>query len=239
MKAFFRYVILAMVLLLVALISALTTMRIAIHVREVVVPNLVGMSPAEARRNSEERGLRLEIERQYYSADVAEGKILSQAPASGTKVRSGWTVHVAQSLGPQKVAIPNVIGQSERAAEINIRRRGLELAPPAGMQMPGTPADQVLSQSPPPNASGVAAPKISLLVSQPAPPQAFVMPNFIGQALGSVRIALQDAGLRVGAVTLSPRFPGRGISPTSLVESQNPLPGGKVVAGTAVNLEVR
>ncbi len=239
MKTFFRYMILAMVLVLVALISALTTMRIAIHVREVAVPNLVGMAPAEARRISEERGLRLEIERQYYSSDVAEGKILSQVPTSGTKVRRGWALHVAQSLGPQKVAIPNVIGQSERAAEINIRRRGLELAPAAEMQMPGTPADEVLSQSPPPNASGVAAPKISLLVSQPGPPQAFVMPNFVGQALGSVRIALQDAGLRVGAVTLSPRFPGREIAPASLVESQDPLPGGKVAAGTAVNLEVR
>lgn len=239
MKAFFRYVVLAMVLLLVALISALTTMRIAIHVREVAVPNLAGMSPAEARRVSEERGLRLEIERQYYSSDVAEGRILSQVPPANTKVRRGWTLHVAQSLGPQKVAIPNVIGQSERAAEINIRRRGLDLAPVAEMQMPGTPADQVLSQSPPPNASGVAAPKISLLVSQPAPPQAFVMPNFVGQALGSVRIALQDAGLRVGAVTVSARFPGREVSPASLVESQSPPPGGKVMAGTAVNLEVR
>ena len=239
MKALFRFVVLAMVLLLVALISALTTMRIAIHVREVVVPNLVGMPPAEARKNAEEHGLRLEIERQYYSSDVAEGRILSQTPATGTKVRRGWTVHVAQSLGPQKVAIPNVIGQSERAAEINIRRRGLELVPAAEMQMPGTPADQVLSQSPPPNASGVAAPKISLLVAQPASPQAFVMPNFVGQALGSVRIALQDAGLRVETVTLSPRFPGREISAASLVESQTPPPGGKVVAGTAVTLEVR
>ncbi len=239
MKTFFRYVILSMVLLLVAMIAALTTMRIAIHVREVAVPNLMGLAPSEARRISEERGLRLEIERQYYSSEVAEGKVLSQVPAVGTKVRRGWTLHVAQSLGPQKVAIPSVIGQSERAAEINIRRRGLELAPMAEMQMPGTPADQVLSQSPPPNASGVAAPKISLLVSQPAPPQAFVMPNFVGQALGSVRIALQDAGLRVGAVTLSPRFSGREISPASLVESQNPPPGGKVMAGAVVNLEVR
>jgi beta-lactam-binding protein with PASTA domain len=243
MKAFFRFVLLALVLLVVALVSALTAMRFAIHVREVAVPNLVGMTPTDARKNVEGSGLRLEVERQYYSADVAEGKVLSQVPPSGAKVRRGWTVRVAQSLGPQRVDVPGVIGQSERAAEINIRRRGLELGAVAQMQMPGTPSDQILAQNPPPNASGIAAPKISLLVAQPSQPQAFVMPNFVGQPLGSVRLVLQDAGLRVGSVTVSPQFADRSpngeYSAASLVVTQNPVAGEKVPAGAAVNFEVR
>ena len=243
MKAFFRFVLLGLVLLVVALVSALTAMRFAIHGREVAVPNLVSMTPNEARKTLEEHGLALDIERQYYSADVPEGKVLSQMPPSGTTVRRGWTVRVSQSLGPQRVTVPSVIGDSERAAEINIRRRGLELSSVAQMQMPGTPADQVLAQSPPPNASGIAAPKLSLLVSEPAEPQSFVMPNFVGQALGTARIALQDAGLRVGTVTISPRFMDR--SPTgdyslsSLIEAQDPAAGKKVTAGAVVNFEVR
>ena len=243
MKAFFRFVLSSLVLLVVALVSALTAMRFAIHGREVAVPNLVNMPPAEARKLLEENGLRLEIERQYYSAEVPEGKILSQIPPSGTKVRRGWTVHIAQSLGPQRVTVPGVIGDSQRAAEINIRRRGLELSSVAQMQMPGTPAEQVLAQNPPPNASGIAAPKLSLLVAQPAEPQSFVMPNFVGQALGTARLALQDAGLRVGAVTISPRFADRSASGeysmSSLIESQDPAAGKKVTAGAVVNFEVR
>ena len=236
-------VLMALVLLVVALVSALTAMRFAIHVREVAVPNLVNMPPADARKMLEESGLRLEIERQYYSPNVAEGKIVSQMPPAGTEVRRGWTVHVAQSLGPQRVAVPSVIGDSERAAEININRRGLDLGSIAQMPMPGTPADQVLAQNPPPNASGIATPKISLLVAQSAEPQAFVMPNFVGQALGSARIALQDAGLRVGNVTISPRFADRSstgeYSMSSLIESQDPAAGKKVTAGSVVNFEVR
>ncbi len=243
MKALVRFVLLSLILLVVALVSALTAMRFAIHGREVAVPNLVNMPPAEARKLLEENGLQLEIERQYYSADIPEGKVLSQMPPSGTNVRRGWTVHVAQSLGPQRVSVPSVIGESERAAEINIRRRGLELSSLAQMQMPGTPADQVLAQTPPPNASGIASPKVSLLVAEPAKPQSFVMPNFVGQALGTAKLALQDAGLRVGTVTISPRFTDR--SPTgeyslsSLIESQDPAAGKKVTAGAAVNFEVR
>jgi beta-lactam-binding protein with PASTA domain len=119
------------------------------------------------------------------------------------------------------------------------------------MPMPGTPADQVLSQSPPPNASGVSAPKIGLLVTEPVQPQAFVMPNLIGQRLGSVTLALQDVGLHVGNITLAEQpanpaasntpstTPTPQPSPDSTIVSQNPAPGQKVIAGAAVDFEVK
>jgi eukaryotic-like serine/threonine-protein kinase len=243
MKSFFRYVLLALVLLVVALVSALTAMRFAIHVSEVSVPNLTRLPPSEARRKIEENGLHLEVERQFYSAEIPEGRILSQVPTANARVRRGWTVRVAVSLGPQRITIPSVVGQTERAAEINIRRRGLDIGTIAAMQMPGTPADQVLSQNPSANASGVSAPKISLLVAESSDPQAFVMPSFVGEALGTVKLALQDAGLRVGSVGVSPQFSERSasgeFSAASLVVTQNPGAGEKVAAGAAVNLEVR
>jgi eukaryotic-like serine/threonine-protein kinase len=253
MKSFFRFVLLALVLLVVALFSALTAMRLAIHGREVAVPNLVGKTPAEARRIAEQIGLQVAVERQYYSASVREGGILSQLPPAGTQVRRGYQVRVAESLGPQRVDIPDVLGQSERAAELNIRRRGLDVGTVATIQMSGVPAAQVLSQSPPPNASGVSVPKISLLVTEPVAP-AFAMPNFIGQPLGSVSLALQDAGLHVGSVTVAAQpvnpetlttaptptpAPVPQPSPASIVVSQNPASGQKVVAGAGVDFEVK
>ena len=52
MRKFFRMLLLALVLLTVALVSALTAMRFAIHGREVTIPKLVGMTPLEASRNA-------------------------------------------------------------------------------------------------------------------------------------------------------------------------------------------
>src|ERR1700680_2846691 len=72
------------------------------------------------------------------------------------------------------------------------------------MQLPGTPADQVLAQSPPANASQVAAPRTSLLVTVAADPPAYVMPNFVGQPLGSASRTLQDAGFKLGTVSMAP-----------------------------------
>jgi beta-lactam-binding protein with PASTA domain len=250
---------LALVLLVVALVSALTAMRFAIHGREVAVPNLVGKTPAEARKLTDASGFQMEIERQYYSATVPEGKVLSQLPAPGTQVRRGWQIRVAQSLGPQRVEIPNVLGESQRAAEINIRRRGLDVGAVAQIVMPGSLADQVLGQSPPPNASGIAAPKISLLTTEPTPPQTFLMPNFSGQALGGVTLVLQDAGFRVGTLSVAPpaALPATPVpdssaaippptpvpppqpTPASTIVSQNPAPGTRIVTGSAVNFEVR
>src|ERR1700724_3096889 len=108
MKSFFRLVLLALVLLVVALVSALTAMRLAIHGHEVAVPDLVGKSAAAARIVAEQSGLELTVERQYYSPTVPEGKILSQLPPAGSQVRRGWRVRVAESLGPQRLLVPNV-----------------------------------------------------------------------------------------------------------------------------------
>ena len=127
MKNVFRFAMLALVLVIVALVSAVTAMRFAIHGQEVQVPMLVGLTPADAARSVAGLGLQIEVERQYYSPQVAEGRIMSQLPLPGAKVRRGWQVRVAQSLGPQRVVIPDVTKQSERAAEWNLRRRGLDL----------------------------------------------------------------------------------------------------------------
>ena len=271
MRRFFRIVLLTLVLMTVALISALTAMRLAIHGREVTIPKVVGMSPLEAERAGSASGLQLIVEREFYSADVPEGRIITQMPPAGTKVRRGWSIRVARSLGPQRVSIPDVTGESARAAELNIRRRGLALGSVAQISFPADSSnassnslpDQVVSQSPPANANGVAAPKINLLVSSGSEPAAYVMPNLTGQPLGSATLALQDAGMRVGKVSVIPA-PGVGgmqttpgglqaatgapqsapippppPSTTSMIVTQSPAPGQKIVAGTVVNFEVR
>ncbi|HTM40247.1 MAG TPA: PASTA domain-containing protein, partial [Terriglobales bacterium] len=108
---------------------------------------------------------------------------------------------------------------------------------------PDAPDSQVLAQAPPPNASGVSAPKISLLLAATAQPQAFVMPSFVGQQLGSAVQAVQTSGMKVGSVTSAPPpSPGTPVSPPfpgSTVVTQNPLPGEKVFTGATINFEVR
>ena len=245
---------LALILVVVAMLSGLTAMRFAIHGQEVAVPPLVGLTPTEAERAISGLGLQMSIERQYYSPQIPEGRIMSQLPLPGTKVRRGWQLRVAQSLGPTRVAVPDVTGQSEHAAELNIRRRGLDIASMAEVETAGVPADQVVGQNPTANATQLVAPKINLLVSSGVEAQSYVMPSFVGQPLGSVSRTLQDAGFRLGNVSVpsivelpadqsaaqvaGPTPPVQP-SPASMIVSQNPAAGQKVTAGATVSFEVR
>jgi eukaryotic-like serine/threonine-protein kinase len=262
MRNALRYFLMALLLLVVALVSALTTMRLAIQVREVKVPDLRNKTPAEAKRLAELDGLAAQVDSSYYSATITEGRVLSQTPVAGTPVRRGWEVRLALSLGPQRVTIPPVVGKSDRAAAISIAERGLQLSSTDKIQLSGAEDGQVIAQDPPANATDVSAPKISLLVAQSPSPQAFVMPNFIGQPLGSVTNTLQNAGFGVGKVTVAQpasipatgnattaapqvvpstasAIPTAAPSAASIVVSQEPSPGHKVLSGMAINFVVK
>src|SRR5258708_13727900 len=117
-----------------------------------------------------------------------------------------------------------------------------------------------MAQRSPANAKEVLAPKISLLVTASAQQQAFSMPSFVGQPLGSVSRILQDAGFKLGNVSViappaavatgdaanpavssvptPPTIPAQP-SPASIVASQAPLPVQNLYAGTVVSFEVR
>ena len=235
------------------MISALTAMRFAIHRSEVEVPKLVGMTPADATRAVENLGLSMDAESNYFSPDVAEGRVVSQIPSPGTQVRRGWRVRTALSLGPQRIAIPDVTGQTERSAEINLRRRGLEMDRVVILPLPGSDADRVAAQAPPAGANSASVPKVSLLESGDPEPMTYVMPKLVGETFASASSSLQDAGLRLGSVRVrpstnevvsdeavpSPSLSQTTPSPAAIVVGQVPAAGERVVAGQAATLELQ
>jgi len=202
MRRFFRIIFGALVMMSVALVSALITMRFAIHGIEVAVPNLAGLTMSEASDQTRAKSLNLNLENSFYSTTVPAGRVLAQSPAAGTRVRKQWNVRVTQSLGPQRVDIPNVLGQQEREAIINIHHAGLDLGVDA--HLPGrnsTTADVVLAQSPPPDAAGVDRPRLSILLSQvdPPAPAAYVMPDCVRSSYAQAVLMLTSAGLHVSS----------------------------------------
>jgi len=248
MKRFVKYVVSILVLVIVAMASMLITMRFAIHRREVIIPNFVGMLPQAAEQAANANGLVLVRENRFYSEEVPEGRIVSQEPAAGIKVRKGWRVRIAESMGPQKIVIPSVLGDSLRTAELNVKRRGLELGTVATIAVPDLPPDQVVAQSPPAAAQGVATPKVSVLISAPSEEKSYVMPDLSGMRLADASVAITNAGLKVGSVA-GPKVdanaapaPSNGAparpATDALIVKQIPAAGQRVTSGAVVNLEV-
>ena len=244
MRRFFRWLVRVLVLLVVFMTAALTAVRFAIHGRQTAVPKVVGMSPHEAETALEANGLVLDRTDRFYSAEVPEGRIVSQVPSPGEVVRRGWHVRVGESMGPQRVTIPDLTGDSERSAEINVRRRGLELGTMAVATVPDATPDQIVAQSPPANALNVSAPKVSMLVAASEERKSYVMPDLRGRTEDEAVNAIVGAGLKAGSISSQPPPEADANSPVTLPEGTRvvvktvPGPGQRVWDGQAINLEV-
>ncbi len=187
-------------MLIVFVLFAGIALRLALHGREVAIPDLSGLTVAQASEAALHSGLDLNIENKFYSRTVPAGRILSQSPAAGSRVRRGWQLRVTESLGPQQVTIPDVVGEPVREASLDLRKSSLDLGTLAHMDAPGD-TDMVLSQTPPPDA-GVDQPRVNLLLSQQGAgaSDAFLMPSFVGMSWPSANRAAIALGLRVAAL---------------------------------------
>lgn len=230
----FRLILAGMTLAIVALASAIITMHFAIHGAEVQVPDLQGLTIEEAVHRTASLDLNLGIDSKYYSADIPSGRVIAQAPPPGAIVRREFRVRAIESLGPQRVAIPNVCGQPERIAAIEIRRLNLDLEEMAEMPYAGAPPGTVLAQNPQSGAGGAQRPSVSLLVSSAAdvPIPAFVMPRLLGMPFDAATGLLAKAGLKIlpGAKdeVNSPNPP----DPQDLIETNDTSPPGTVLGQT-------
>ena len=175
------------------------------------------------------------MENRFYSPDVPEGNIVSQVPVPDTKVRRGWKIRVAQSLGPQRSGVPNVVGQSERVAEINISRRGLEIGTVSTIRMPGATPQTVVAQSPPADAKNAVSPKIALIVASNESSQSYVMPNFVEHPIADATTAVEQAGFNLGKVELVDDSNGT----SGTVARQFPPAGQRIAAGATISFVVR
>jgi beta-lactam-binding protein with PASTA domain len=253
MIGFFRFVLVVLLLTVVGMTSAIVTMHFAIHGAEVSIPDLRGMTVSDAGQRAAGLGLTLQVESRLYSADIPVGRVTNQSPVAGTLVRRGWRIWLTESLGPQKLAIPDVKGKDQRVATIEIRRAGFQAGTIAAMPWPAAQAGAVIAQSPEPNASGVESPVMNLLVAAPAeaaPAQGgLVLPNLEGQVFTSAALTLTHMGLRLAPVReqdmhvaapagVAPTEPAAPPYPPGTVVGQNPAAGSRVDANTPIELIV-
>ena len=201
----------------VALFSAFIAMRLAIHGREVLVPNLAGLTVDEASTLARREGVALNLENRFYSTDVPAGHILAQDPPR-------------RRPRPPRVAGPPSPNPSARSASPSPTLPASPSAPPpspsaaftldlgavAHLALPGD-AGVVAAQTPPSNAGGVDGPRVSLLISDPiapadprspaglssfdpnadAQPAAYVMPSLIGLTYSAASVRAAATGLRL------------------------------------------
>ena len=84
--------------------------------KSITVPDISGLTEAQATQLLESCGLTLEVEKEVFSSTVEAGKVVSQNPKANATAKSGDVVKVTISKGVDQVTVPDVIGQTESDA---------------------------------------------------------------------------------------------------------------------------
>jgi hypothetical protein len=138
--------------------------------------------------------------------------VISQNPAAGASVPQGSSVSLVISLGPALVSVPNVVNQTQTAAQSAITAAGLT-STTSSANSASVPAGSVISQNPAAGASVPQGSSVSLVVS--LGPAAATNPT--------VQTSAFSDGTGARTVTLSTTTPGEVL--IALVGSDGPTTG--------------
>lgn len=227
-----RMGLLVFILASAAFLSAITTIRFAIRGREVNMPNLVGMKMAEAGKVLSRHGLILKVADRIYDAAPA-GNVIRQSPPPGLKVKVSQDAHVVLSLGPLRTPVPQIAGETIRAARISLLQSGLQLGEVTAPYLKGSLPDTVLVQSPPPGAQAGSS-HVDLLSPLGPRPEAVIMPFLAGRRGTEAQHELLSAGFANVQVTSVPAPQW----PAGTVMDQSPPAGSRLAADAPVELKV-
>jgi beta-lactam-binding protein with PASTA domain len=102
------------------------TLRVSKGKEMVSVPNVVGMSEADAKATLQQQGF--QVQTQQASSDTTpEGNVSAQDPAGGSQAAKGSVVTITVSTGPSTTTVPNEVGQEKQIAEEDLRNAGFHV----------------------------------------------------------------------------------------------------------------
>jgi beta-lactam-binding protein with PASTA domain/predicted Ser/Thr protein kinase len=195
------------------------------------IPRVNGLSQAAAEKKLEAAGFEVAIER-VNSNSVEEGLIVFSEPRGGDSATHGSTVTIFISQGPKLAKVPVLVGTQRRVAVQQIRGRGL--TPSVSEEESGSPAGEVISQSPSAGTEVEPGSTVSIVVSSGKEEEVAKVPNVIGKERREAVEAIRAAGLTPSVEEEETEVQGQ----IGRVIDQFPPPGRELEPGTTVTLVV-
>ena len=138
----------------------------------VTVPDLYNLTPEGANSVLVEAGLKLGNQTQQASSAVTVGSIISQTPPAQSSAKPGSSVDIVTSTGPQKITVPDVVGQDWITAAQRLRDAGLTVNETVSTTPSSRPKNEVISTDPQAGFRVDPGTVITLTTSQGPPPPA-------------------------------------------------------------------
>ncbi len=189
------------------------------------VPSLVGLTRAEADQLLADAGLAAGEVTSEASDTVAEGRVISQTPATG-KIEKGEPVNFVVSTGKEVIRVPRVVGLPQEEAETAISDSGLTPRTQRGCDAAKASA-VVLAQDPQPGAEVSDNADVLLTVNELAS-----VPDVTGKTTAAASEELQRAGFKVEVQNALP------MPVFDTVAGQSPQAGEGACSGGTVRIRI-
>jgi beta-lactam-binding protein with PASTA domain len=191
-----------------------------------MVPSVVGLRRPAAAAQLRARGFR-PVQRGVPSARPV-GLVTGQRPRGGERIPRGSEVVVVFSTGPEKVAVPDVLGL--RAGEAAKRISAAGLAPASRGVFAAKPRGVAVGERPPAGTRAARGSKVLVEISKGR--RRVVVPSVVDTQRSVAERRLRQAGFVPVA------FPVPASDPKGTVVAQSPRAGLRAVKGAKVRINV-
>ncbi|MFC2170082.1 PASTA domain-containing protein [Acidobacteriota bacterium] len=233
-KTIYKYVSYALLFLNLFFLSAVISFQISLKGEMVTLPDLSGNTLAESKAILTGKKLYLVQSGLQLSNRWESGKVISQEPLAGSKIKINKIVKVILSAGKEKVIVPQLTGKNIQAVTQILKDLGLRKGKISHVHTPKYAAGKIIAQHPFSFDEVAKNSPISLLVSQGENEKKYLMPDLIGKKATAVIAKLKELDFRVGDVRYS-FYPG--LEPGIIIKQFPPL-GFRIQKRNLITLEV-
>jgi serine/threonine-protein kinase len=186
------------------------------------------MAVGTARTELQNLGFSVKMGPSQHDNAVPNGDVIRTDPAIGASASRGAAVTIIASTGPVMIAVPQVTGLSQAAAEAALRKAGLTPGAVTNAGSTTVPAGIVMSTNPVVGTSWPQPKPVAITVSAGPP-----LPSFVGQQFPAAQAAAAQGGYQLTEVPDT-----NSTQPQGTITSQSPAPGTPITKGEVVTVQV-
>ena len=198
--------------------------------RYTAAPDAYGLTQEAAAARLEAAGLEAEVDPEgAFSETVAPGLVVEQDPDPGDRVRDGGEVLLVLSRGPDRRAVPEVVGRPEAEARAALQAAGLAVGG-VTQDFSEVAVGSVVRTDPAVGARLKPGTSVALVVSKGV--ERLAVPDVTGKARAAAVDELEEAGFAAGVTEVFSES-----APKGRVVAQDPADG-RAPRGSTVQLQV-
>lgn len=185
-----------LLLLALALVAAVFFLRNRNTGKPVEVPTVLNLDQRQAASELERKGLKANIALTEESDEYEVGKVMSQDPASGSKVERGTVVNLTIS-GGLEVEVPDLRNMTLAGAEEILKESGLRLGRTTPQASDDVERDLIISQEQKPSSKLQSGSEVDVIVSTGPDKRVATIevPSLLGKTEDEAKSIIRKAGL--------------------------------------------